>query len=266
MTRGLKTIITFIIFINIIFFYGITVYKHSPVISSGNSLEAPSTEHILGTDNLGIDIFAQLSKGYFNSMIIGIVSAVISFGVGGFFGIMAGYVGRKIDMVISFLINIFLSVPQLPVMIVVGVFLGQSIWNVIFIISAFSWAPIAKVVREKTIDVSSRNYVRLAKSFGGNSLYIIRKHISREVLPILIINSIAVIGRAVIQESSLAFLGLSDPVSKSWGMMINKAINFKGIYFTPYWKWWLLSPVICLIVVTCVTRFLSKELEYIWGR
>ena len=81
---------------------------------------------------------------------------------------MAGYIGGTVDFFISFLINLFLSMPQIPIMIVVGAFLGQSLWNIIFVVSLFSWSYIAKIVRAKTIQIKNKDYILLSKSYGGN--------------------------------------------------------------------------------------------------
>lgn len=245
----------------VICLYGLTLYPHSPVIPSGASLEAPSAVHYLGTDNLGIDIFAQISKGFYLSLTIGVVTAAISFIVGGVLGILSGYCGGRADLAISFLINVFVAVPQLPVMIVIGAFWGQSIWNVIGIISAFSWAAIAKQVRAKVMSVKNREYTVLAKSYGAGPWYIVRKHMLGEVLPLLLVNSIAVTGRTIVQEASLSYLGLSDPLAKSWGLMIQKASAFSGIYFTDYWKWWLVPPVVMLVATILCLRMLAQAAE-----
>ena len=157
-----------------------------------------------------------------------------------------------------------LSIPQLPVMIVVGAFFGQSTWNIIWIIAAFSWAPIAKQLRAKTISVKNARYIKLAKSFGGSSFYIIRRHMLSELMPLLTVNSLGVIGSAIVQESSLAFLGLSDPLAKSWGLMIARARAFPGIFFTEFWKWWLIPPVAALIASTLCLRLLARALENTW--
>ncbi|SCH40848.1 Probable D%2CD-dipeptide transport system permease protein ddpC [uncultured Clostridium sp.] len=241
--------------------YGLTAYPHSPVRSSGGSLEPPSAVHLLGTDNLGIDIFAQLSKGFYLSMATGVTTAACSFAVGGTLGIWSGYCGKRADAVISFITNVFLAVPQLPIMIVIGAFWGQSIWNIILIISAFSWASIAKQVRAKVKSVKNRKYVVLAESFGASPWYIVRTHMMGEVLPLLSVNSIAVTGKTIIQESSLAYLGLSDPLAKSWGLMIQNASSFTGIYFTDYWKWWLIPPVMMLVITILSLRLLAHGLE-----
>ena len=229
--------------LTIFFFYGAYIYGHSAFLPSGESLQAPHLNHILGTDNLGIDIYAQISNGFFRSMCIGIITAIFASILGGVLGIISGYVGGKFDHVVIFLINVFLSVPQLPIMIVIGAFFGQSTWNIILIIAAFSWAQIAKQLRAKVISIKDREYIKLAKSYGGSTFYIIIKHLSRDISPLLMINGIAVIGKSIIQESSLAYLGLSDPTAKSWGLMISKATSFSGIYFSEFWKWWLMPPI-----------------------
>ena len=249
-----------------VFLFGVTLYPHSPVLASGDSLEAPGLSHILGTDNLGVDIFAQISAGFFRSMVIGVSAAAVTFLLGGVLGVGAGYLGGKTDLVISFFINVLLSIPQLPVMIVIGAFFGQSTANIIFIISAFSWAPIARQLRAKTISVRHAAYITLARSYGGGHWYIVTRHMLAELLPLLTVNAIAVVGSAIVQESSLAFLGLSDPMARSWGLMIARAREFPGIFFTDFWLWWLLPPVGALLASTMCLRMLAKNLEACWLR
>lgn len=252
--------------LTIFFFYGAYIYGHSAFLPSGESLQGPHLNHILGTDNLGIDIYAQISNGFFRSMCIGIITAIFASILGGVLGIISGYVGGKFDHVFIFLINVFLSVPQLPIMIVIGAFFGQSTWNIILIIAAFSWAQIAKQLRAKVISIKDREYIKLAKSYGGSTFYIIIKHLSRDISPLLMINGIAVIGKSIIQESSLAYLGLSDPTAKSWGLMISKATSFSGIYFSEFWKWWLMPPIFSLIISVLILRLFSRALEqYLLG-
>lgn len=245
----------------LVFLWGAVLYPHSGELPSAASLEAPSADHWLGADNLGVDIYAQISRGFFNSLFTGLSAAGIAFLVGGVLGVGAGYLGGWVDLTVEFLISVFLSVPQLPVMIVIGAFWGQSRLNVICIIAAFSWAPIARQVRARTMSIRRRDSLRLARSWGGGLWYLFRFHMSRDVLPLLAVGGVGVIGRAVVQESSLAFLGLSDPLAKSWGLMIARCTGFRGIYFTPYWRWWLLPPVVSLVATAVVLRMLARALE-----
>lgn len=256
--------LTVFLLLTLFFLYGAVFSGSSATLPSGSSLEAPGGCHLLGTDNLGIDIYAQISVGFFRSMAIGLATAGLTFLLGGGLGVTAGYLGGKVDDVVSFLINVLLSIPQLPVMIVMGAFFGQSTWNIIWIIAAFSWAPIAKQLRAKTISVRSAPYIRLAKSYGGGTWYIIRRHMLRELLPLLTVNAIGVVGASIVQESSMAFLGLSDPLAKSWGLMIARAKGFSGIFFTEFWKWWLLPPVLSLVCSTLCLRLLAKAMEQVW--
>ena len=111
------------------------------------------------------------------------------------------------------------------------------------------------------MSVKNRKYVVLAKSYGASPWYIVRKHMLGEILPLLLVNAAAVTGRTIIQESSLAYLGLSDPLAKSWGLMIQNASSFTGIYFTDYWTWWLIPPVTMLVLTILCLRLLSQALE-----
>lgn len=264
--RKVKIYVTIFMIIALIFFFGLAIYPHSSALPSGQSLESPNFTHVLGTDNLGIDIFAQISRGFFRSMLIGVTTAILTTLVGTLLGVLAGYLGGWIDNITVFLINVFLSVPQLPVMIVIGAFWGQSTLNIILIITAFSWAPIAKILRARVLSIKDMEYVKLAKSYGGGSLYIIFKHLGRDIMPLVMVNGLSVIGRAIIQESSLAYLGLSDPTAKSWGLMISRASSFPGIYFSKFWTWWLLPPAIALILSVLILRLFSRALEQYWLR
>ena len=101
----------------------------------------------------------------------------------------------------------------------------------------------------------------MAQRYGGKIGYLFKVHMYREIVPLVAANALFVVGKAIIQEASLAFLGLSDPTARSWGLMINKAISYTGIYFTDYWKWWLMSPLICLVSVTVLLRLFAREFE-----
>lgn len=261
MSKKTKILIGILILTTIVFAYGSLFYSHGGNVPSGASLEPPSANHFFGTDDLGVDIFAQLSMGYFNSMLIGVCASAISFVLGGVIGIAAGYRQGRTDTILSFVINVFLSVPQLPIMIVIGAFFGQSTMNIIIIVAMFSWARIAKVIRAKTISIKNNDYIKMASSFGGDFWYIFKTHMLRDLMPILCVNSISVMGRAIIQESSLAYLGLSDPTSRSWGLMINKAMSFSGIYYTDYWKWWMVAPICCLVLTILCIRLIVREIE-----
>ena len=266
MTKGAKWACAAFLLAALVCLGGVLFYPHPAQIPSGDSLEPPSASHWLGTDDLGIDIFAQICAGFFSSMGIGLAAGGLAFLLGGALGITAGCGGKAADTALSFVMEVLLTAPQLPVMILVGAFLGQSMWNIVWVVALFSWAPVAKIIRAKTVSLQQSGYLRLAKSYGAGPWALFCSHMARELMPLLCVNSLAVIGKAVLQEASLAYLGLSDPLAKSWGMMIQKCVSFRGIYFTEYWKWWLLPPVGMLLLTVLYVRLFARELEKIWVR
>lgn len=212
--------------------------KHPWNQPTGEALEPPSKAHILGTDDLGIDLWAQICYGARNSIVVGIATALIASILGTTLGIISGYYGGIIDLAITALIDILMAIPSLPLMIVAGAFFGPSIKNIILILSLLSWAMPARVIRSKIISVKQEMYIKVAKGYGAGFLYITFKHFLPRIFPLFATSFIKIISKAIVSEASLSFLGLGDPTSKSWGLILNYALNFPGIYFTDYWKWW----------------------------
>ena len=160
-------------------------------------------------------------------MTIGILYAAVTFIIGGVAGVAAGYYGGRIDLVISFLINLFLSVPQLPIMIVIGAFFGQSMFNIVMVVALFSWASVARITRAETMSLKERDYVIASKNLGAGSVLIAVKHILPNILgPVIVAASLGV-ASAILTESSLSFLGLGISIPHaSWGSMLQGAQSY----------------------------------------
>ncbi len=253
-------IIIFMISIAVIsqFFLGET-YR----IPTGNSLEPPCAEHIMGTDDLGIDIAAQICYGAAVSLAVGVSSAILA-GVGGsILGILAGYFGKRVDNVIMGICDIMMTIPQLPFMIVLGAFLGASLRNIIIVIAFISFAGPARIARSKIFSISSENYITAAKSYGAGFGHLLVKHFIPGIFPVIMVSVVKIISHAIIAEASLSFLGLGDPTSKSWGVILNRSINFSGIFFTDYWKWWVVFPLLALMLLIIAIAFLGRDAEKI---
>lgn len=258
-----KLSIIFIIFLICFSLLGKVAYTKAYDKPSGKSLESPSKEHILGTDDLGIDILAQIIYGSQISLFIGFTTAIISGLFGSIVGMLSGYYGGRFDNFIMRLIDVLISLPELPLMILIGAFLGPSIKNIIIVLSLFSWTRPAKIARSKILSIKQEDYILVAKSYGANFLYLTRKHFIKDLFPLISISIIKITSKAIIAESGLSFLGLGDPTSKTWGIILNHAIGFKGIYFTNYWKWWVMSPLLFIICLVLSMAFISRDLERI---
>ena len=234
---------------------------NSPEQSSGPALSPPSRDHLMGTDELGVDLFAQVCFGGRVSLIVGMGTALLA-GLGGAMaGILAGYLGGWTDRVLMRIIDILMVLPDLPVMIVLAAFFGPSVWTIIFVLSAFSWVFTARIVRSRVLSLKQQRYILAAEAYGAGAGYLLKRHFLPEVLPLAGFGMIRLAGRAIVAEAGLSFLGLGDPTSHSWGLTMHHALSFQGIYYTDYWKWWLVFPWLTLTVVVTGLALLTKDLE-----
>lgn len=231
--------------------------------SSGSALIPPDSEHILGTDDLGIDLWAQITNGARISLLVGFGTALLAAVGGGIMGIVAAYKGGLIDKILMRLIDIMMVMPDLPVMILLAAFFGPSLFNIILVLAIFSWIRPARIVRSQVLMLKEQSYIKSAESYGAKSWYLIRKHFLPEVSPLLAVSIIRLSSRAIVAEAGLSFLGLGDPTSRSWGLIIHHALNFQGIYYTSFWRWWLLYPWLALTILTVSLAFIGRDLERI---
>ncbi len=235
-----------------------TDYFHS---APSEALLYPSSTHLLGTDDLGFDIFSQLLYGGKISLKISFFTALLSAVGGSILGIFAGYYGGWKDRALIYITGIFLSIPVLPLMIVLGTFLGSNLKNIIFVLALVTWTHPAKISRNYILKIKNEKYILLSKGYGAGFLHIFKWHLLKPMWSTIMTSIIKIMNKAVLAEASLAYLGLGDPLSKSWGMIISRAMSFPNIYFTPYYKWWLFPPVILLIVLVLSLSSLSRKLE-----
>lgn len=235
----------------------------SPRDITGPALTPPSVRHLLGTDELGVDLWAQIIYGGRVSLAVGAATALLA-GVGGaVLGILAGYRGGLVDRLLMRLIDIILVLPHLPVMIVLAAFFGPSVTTIVVVLSAFSWVGTARVVRSRTLVLREKGYIKTAESYGAGAFYLLRRHFLPEIFPLAMVGMVRLAGRAIVAEAGLSFLGLGDPTSRSWGLTIHHALSFRGIYYTDFWKWWLMGPWIALTLVVVSLAVLGRDLENI---
>lgn len=261
-----KTSLVVIVFIIVMGVSSVLFLGDAYSVPSGSSLEAPSLSHLLGTDDLGIDILAQICHGAVISLLVGFGSAVLAGMGGSIFGILAGYCGGWVDRLICGLCDIMAVIPQLPLMIVLGAFFGPSTRNIILVIAILSWVGPARIARSKVLSLGSEKYIIAAKSYGESFFHILKKHLLPRLLPVIMVSMVRIINHAIVAEAGLTFLGLGDPTSKSWGVILNRVMSFKGIYFTDFWKWWLLPTMIVLTLLVLSVAWISRDLEQITNR
>ncbi len=230
-------------------------------IQSSDIYNPPSAKHWFGTDDAGKDVFSSFMYGARNSLIVGFFAAFISIFIGGTFGIVAGFYGGRVENLLMRFTDTMLVIPDLPLIVVFVALTKPSLWNIILVIGLLGWTTTARIVRSQTLAVKSRKFVLRARAIGAGNRHIILNHILPLVMPILVVNAILVISLAILSESTLAFLGLSDPLAISWGQMLNFAFG-RGAMSVGAW-WALVVPGFGIVWVVLGLTLLGNGLEQV---
>jgi len=188
----------------------------------------------------------QLERNYGTriSLMVGFFAAFVSVAIGTLVGLFSGYLRGAADEVLMGLTDIILIIPARPLIIILTAHTSPSIWNIIIVIGALWWTSTARVVRSRVLQLRETPFVEAAQSLGAGDIYIISRHILPNTQQVILAKFILVVAGAMLTEASLSFLGLGDPLQKSWGMMLNYAFS-RGGFINGYW-WWYLPPGICI--------------------
>ena len=221
----------------------------------------PSAEHPLGTDDAGKDVLSNFLYGARVSIIVGFFASFISIAIGGTIGISAGFYGGRLENVLMRFTDIMLVIPDLPLIVLLVALTKPSLTNIILVIGLLGWTSSARLVRAQTLTVKQRKFVLRARSIGAGNAHIIRKHVFPLVLPLIVVNTVLVISVAVLNESVLSFLGLSDPTQISWGQMLNFAFT-RGAMSSGAW-WALVIPGLGIVWLVLGCTLLGQGLEQV---
>jgi peptide/nickel transport system permease protein len=219
--------------------------------------QGPSLHHLLGTDELGRDIFSRLIYGARTSLIVGLFSVVVGVAVGGVLGVLAGYFRGRADAVVSLLVNVMLAFPALIFALAAAAFLGPSLVNVVGIIAILSIAPYARFIRGIAWGAAQREYVTAARMLGYRSGRILLREVLPNIMPAMLSFAFVSMGIAIAVEGALSFLGLSvRPPTPTWGNMIAEG----GSYLTvvPLLSVW---PALCLLITILALNLVGELLR-----
>ncbi|HMD81039.1 MAG TPA: dipeptide/oligopeptide/nickel ABC transporter permease/ATP-binding protein, partial [Anaerolineales bacterium] len=195
------------------------------------------------------------------SLIVGFFAAFISIFIGGVIGIVAGFYGGRVENFLMRFTDTMLVIPDLPLIVVIVALTSPSLLNIIFVIGLLGWTTTARIVRSQTLAVKSKKFVLRARAIGAGNWHIIIHHILPLVMPLLVVNAILVISLAILNESTLSFLGLGDPTATSWGQMLNFAFG-RGAMSAGAW-WALFVPGFGIVWVVLALTLLGHGLEQV---
>ena len=182
----------------------------------------PSLSHLLGADDVGHDLLSVLIFGARPSLLVGFIAAILATSIGMLVGLTAGYLRGAADTVLMRLVDVVLSLPVIPLTLVVGVLAGPGLVTQIFVISIALWAPMARELRAQVLSVRERDHIQALRAMGATHSYVLLRHVVPAVSPLVIPQLVLAVKSAVLLEASLSFLGLGDVTSMSWGMMLGR--------------------------------------------
>ncbi|WP_028472832.1 ABC transporter permease [Nocardioides alkalitolerans] len=221
--------------------------------------EVPSLAHLLGTDSSGRDVLGMLLWGARASLLVGFAATAMSMVIGTVVGMAAGHFTGLTQGALMRVIDFFLVVPSLVLAIVLSTVLASGLWTIVIAIGVTSWASTARVVRAQTLTIESRAYIERSRALGAGDAHILGRHVLPAVMPLVLANTTLAVGAAIIAESTLAFLGLGDPTTYSWGSMLKRALD-TGAATAGFW-WQVLPPGIAIVLVVLCFTLVGRALE-----
>lgn len=244
--------------LSIIAIFAPLLTKHNPsAITIEEALLAPSLTHLLGTDQLGRDLFSRMIYGARISLLVGVISVGIATLVGLFLGSLAGFFGGAPEALIMRFTDIMLCFPAFFLILSAAAILEPSIFNIMIIIGLTNWMPVARLVRAEILSLKEREFILAAKAMGVSNFRIIIRHLIPNALEPIIVTATLGIASAIMLESSLSFLGLGvQPPNPSWGNILAESRSALGV------AWWLsLFPGIAILFTVLGFNLLGEGLR-----
>lgn len=237
------------------------IAPHSPIAISRDFVQGPSSRHLLGTNQIGQDLASQMLVGARSSLYVAALAGTGTVVLGALVGMLAGWWRGWFDMAVMRVIDVFLATPRLPLLILLGLYAGRDLWVVVLIIILLFWPGTARAVRSQVLSLRRRVHIKASVGFGSGALEVLRRHIVPEMSLILVAQVLSAMGRAVMLEAGLAFLGIGDPQRTSWGSVMREAQGYAGLVYSRAYLWWMVPPVLSIVITLLGLSFLGTTVE-----
>lgn len=226
----------------------------------GTPFQPPSAEHPLGTNDVGQDLLSELIFGTRVSLTVGIVAAAVALLIGTTVGVLAGYYPKRLGSVLMRTVDVILILPFLPLLIVLAAYLGRSLTTTTLVIGSLIWAGSARIIRSQVLSLRTRDYVLASKSMGASDRWAILRHVLPRTALLATGEFVQATAGAILLEAALSFLGLGDPLQKSWGSILYWA-QVRGAFLSPAWKWWVLPPGLMIMLASLGFALVAFAME-----
>lgn len=221
--------------------------------------QAPSSTHLLGTDQIGRDVLSRIIYASRVSLTVGLITALVSTFIGTALGALSGYFGGLADSVIMRLADIVMSFPMLPIAIVIVALVGPGARNIVFIAALLSWPGLARIVRGQFLALREQDYTQAARAIGAGSLRITFRHLLPNAMAPIVVWATLNVAEVILLEAGLSFLGLGVQIpTATWGNMLMSAQSIRVIEAFP-WIW--IPPGIMILLTVLSINLLGDGLR-----
>ena len=241
--------------------FGPWLAPYDPTLPVGPPLQPPGAGHPLGTNDIGQDVLSQLIAGARTSLVVALAVAAISAALSWLVGLAAG-LSRRLEAPLIGLADLLLALPSIPLYLLIVTLVGPSQTNLILTLGLLSWPAFARVVRSVVIRIRAEPYVEAARGLGGSSVHVARRHLLPATLDILPTKVILTVRFAIFAEATLAFLGLAQSGTVSWGSMLSWAFSDPLLFARPVWPWLVLPPAVAIATVILATTWVTTGLQH----
>ena len=220
-------------------------------------MKPPSFEHIFGTDWMGRDMFIRTIKGLSLSIVIGIGASIISSIIATLLAFLASF-NRYCDEFVSWLIDLFASIPHILLIMMISIALGKGAFGVIMAVAFSHWVNLTRVLRAEVLQINTSEYVALSRKFGRSKLWIAKEHILPLVLSQIFVGTLLVFPHAIMHESSVTFLGfVLSPPAPAIGIIFSESMSYLAMG-----AWWLaFFPGLALLIVVLLFDIIGDNLK-----
>jgi len=215
----------------------------------------------MGTDELRRDLAVGIFWGAPVALFIGLTVSLASVLIGLIYGIVAGYKGKRTDEGLMRINDLFYSLPTLPILVILSVLIGRSIFLIAGFLIIFGWIGTAKISRSLALQIKNFNYIEAAKLMGQSDFKIIFKHIIPQLLPLTLASIAIAVPSAILAEAALSFLGLGDPSIPTWGQILHQA-NSAEAAARGLW-WWIIPPGLMIALTGLAFALIGNAIESI---
>jgi peptide/nickel transport system permease protein len=215
--------------------------------------QTPSWNHLFGTTDQGSDIFSQVVVGARRSLLLGLVAAALATGIAAVLGITAAYMGGIVDDVVNFLINIFLTIPAIPLLIVISGYLNsRGMWTMAGVLAAVLWAFEARILRAQALSLKNNDFIQAAKAMGESTRRVVFGELMPNMISRIAAAFVLVFYIALLTDAGLEFLGLGDASKTSWGVTLYWAQTNSTVLQGEWWPFFFPGAALAFTVLGLV--------------